>query len=73
MGFIDLTRAPMVFETPPDALGTLDDDWWRWVINFGAPGPDRGQDGNTCFYHPTTTVRCREAAITWRAPSVESF
>ena len=41
-GFIDLTKGPMVFETPPKALGTLDDMWWRWVIDFGLPGPDRG-------------------------------
>src|SRR5262245_16295665 len=45
VGFIDLTTGPMVLETPPDALGTLDDYWWRWVIDFGAPGPDRGQGG----------------------------
>jgi hypothetical protein len=23
----------------------LDDRWWRWVIDFGLPGPDRGQGG----------------------------
>jgi len=45
VGFIDLTKGPMVLETPPDALGTLDDFWWRWVIDFGLPGPDRGQGG----------------------------
>src|SRR5206468_9529101 len=43
--FIDLTKGPMVLETPPNALGTLDDFWWRWVIDFGAPGPDRGLGG----------------------------
>src|SRR5215472_15003192 len=45
VGFIDLSKGPMVLETPPDALGTLDDYWWRWVSDFGAPGPDRGQGG----------------------------
>jgi hypothetical protein len=42
LGFIDLSKGPMLFETPPQALGTLDDMWWRWVIDFGAPGPDTG-------------------------------
>lgn len=42
VGILDLTKGPMVLETPPNALGTLDDMWWRWVIDFGAPGPDRG-------------------------------
>jgi hypothetical protein len=45
VGFIDLTKGPVVLETPPDALGTLDDYWWRWVIDFGLPGPDRGLGG----------------------------
>jgi hypothetical protein len=52
VGFIDLTKGPMVFESPPDALGTLDDDWWRWVIDFGAPGPDRGQGGKYLLLPP---------------------
>lgn len=47
VGIIDLSKGPMVLETPPKALGTLDDMWWRWVIDFGAPGPDRGEGGNT--------------------------
>ena len=42
LGCIDLSNGPMVLETPPKALGTMDDFWWRWVIDFGAPGPDRG-------------------------------
>jgi hypothetical protein len=31
----------MVVETPPDTLGLFDDLWFRWVIDFGTPGPDR--------------------------------
>jgi hypothetical protein len=42
VGIIDLSKGPMVFEAPPNALGTFDDMWWRWVTDFGAPGPDRG-------------------------------
>jgi hypothetical protein len=52
VGFIDLTKGPMVLETPPDALGTLDDYWWRWVIDFGAPGPDRGLGGKYLLLPP---------------------
>jgi hypothetical protein len=51
-GFIDLTNGPMVFEPPPDALGTLDDFWFRWVIDFGLPGPDRGQGGKYLLLPP---------------------
>jgi hypothetical protein len=52
IGFIDLSNGPMVLETPPKALGTLDDFWWRWVIDFGAPGPDRGEGGKYLILPP---------------------
>ena len=52
IGFLDLTKGPMVLETPPNALGTLDDMWWRWVIDFGAPGPDRGAGGKYLVLPP---------------------
>jgi hypothetical protein len=52
VGFIDLTKGPMVLETPPAALGTLDDMWWRWVIDFGLPGPDRGAGGKYLVLPP---------------------
>jgi hypothetical protein len=52
VGVIDLSKGPMVLETPPKALGTLDDMWWRWVIDFGAPGPDRGEGGKYLLLPP---------------------
>jgi hypothetical protein len=51
-GFIDLTKGPMVFETPPADLGTLDDFWFRWIIDFGLPGPDRAQGGKYLLLPP---------------------
>ena len=41
-----------MFETPPKALGVLDDMWWRWVIDFGLPGPDRGEGGKYLLLPP---------------------
>src|SRR5512143_1288967 len=52
VGFIDLTKGPMVLETPPKALGVLDDFWWRWVTDFGLPGPDRGLGGKYLLLPP---------------------
>lgn len=43
VGIIDLSKGPMVLEAPPGALGTIDDMWRRWVIDFGVPGPDTPQ------------------------------
>ena len=52
VGGLDLSKGPMVLETPPGALGTLDDAWWRWVIDFGMPGPDRGEGGKYLVLPP---------------------
>jgi hypothetical protein len=49
---IDLTKGPMVIETPPGALGLFDDLWFRWVIDFGTPGPDRGLGGKYLLLPP---------------------
>lgn len=52
ISILDLTKGPMVMETPPDSLGTLDDMWWNWIIDFGAPGPDRGSGGKYLILPP---------------------
>jgi hypothetical protein len=52
LGFLDLTKGPMVLETPPGALGTVDDMWFNWVIDFGTPGPDRGNGGRYLILPP---------------------
>jgi len=49
---VDLSKGPMVVETPPDTLGLFDDLWFRWVIDFGAPGPDRGLGGKYLLIPP---------------------
>ena len=40
-------RGPWCSRSPPKLLGAIDDQWFRWVIDFGAPGADRGEGGNT--------------------------
>ena len=52
LGFVDLADGPIVVETPPDALGTFDDHWFRWVSDFGRPGPDRGEGGKYLLVGP---------------------
>jgi hypothetical protein len=52
VGIIDLTDGPMVVETPPMALGTFDDMWFQWIIDFGVPGPDRGAGGRFLLVPP---------------------
>ena len=52
LSFFDLSNGPMVLETPPGALGTIDDMWFRWVIDFGRSGPDRGEGGKYLIVGP---------------------
>jgi hypothetical protein len=52
LAIVDLTRGPMVVETPPMALGTIDDMWFQWIIDFGMPGPDRGAGGSFLLVPP---------------------
>ena len=49
---IDVSNGPVVVETPPLSLGVIDDMWWRWVSDFGLPGPDRGAGGKFLFLPP---------------------
>jgi len=41
---LDLDRdGPTVVEIPPNCdQGTVNDAWFRFVVDMGAPGPDRG-------------------------------
>jgi hypothetical protein len=55
MGFLDLSKGPIVLETPPKLLGTVQDAWFRWVIDVGAPGPDRGEGGKYLIVGPDYT------------------
>lgn len=49
---INLKNGPMVIETPPDTLGIFDDLWFRWILDFGTPGPDRGKGGKYLLVPP---------------------
>ena len=52
VGIIDLTSGPMVVETPPQALALFDDMWFQWIVDFGLPGPDRGEGGRFLLVPP---------------------
>ena len=50
--YLDLTKGPLVVETPPGALGIFDDMTWKWIGDFGLPGPDRGEGGKYLLLPP---------------------
>lgn len=56
---LDLERdGPTVVEIPPKCgPGTVNDAFFRFVVDMGAPGPDRGQGGgNTSYSRQNTTI-----------------
>ena len=75
IGFLDLAKGPVVLETPPEFLGAVQDAWFRWVIDLGGPGPDRGQGGKYLIVGPDYTgplpqggffvARARTNSIVW--------
>ncbi|MGB6848609.1 MAG: DUF1254 domain-containing protein, partial [Thermoanaerobaculia bacterium] len=50
--WLELGDEPMVIETPPDVLGFLNDAWFKYVIDFGRLGPDKGKGGKFLVLPP---------------------
>jgi hypothetical protein len=52
LAYLDLSDGPIVIEQPSGGLGAINDMWFQWVIDVGAPGPDRGQGGKYLIVGP---------------------
>ncbi len=52
---IDLKDGPVVAQVPPMVLGPVDDANFRWVVDVGLTGPDKGAGGNYLFVPPGYT------------------
>jgi hypothetical protein len=50
--WIDTHKGPVVLEVPPMSLGLVDDFWYRWVIDIGITGPDKGKGGKYLILPP---------------------
>jgi len=79
MGYFDVSKGPIVLEAAPGFLGTVQDAWFRWVIDLGRPGPDRGLGGKYLIVGPDYdgplptggfyVARARTNTILWFARS----
>ncbi|WP_119268702.1 DUF1254 domain-containing protein [Taklimakanibacter deserti] len=49
---LDLSKGPVVIEQPSGGIGTINDMWFSWVVDIGAPGPDRGLGGKYLIVGP---------------------
>jgi hypothetical protein len=52
---IDVKDGPVVLEIPPGVLGPLQDAFFRYVVDFGPVGPDKGNGGKYVFAHTSYT------------------
>ena len=50
--WLDTHKGPLVVEAPPKILGLIDDFWYRWVIDIGITGPDKGKGGKYLILPP---------------------
>jgi len=50
--WMELGDEPMVIETPPNVLGFINDAWFKYVIDFGNAGPDKGKGGKFLILPP---------------------
>jgi hypothetical protein len=50
--WVNLSKGPLVFEVPPKVLGAINDMWYRWVIDVGITGPDKGEGGKYLLLPP---------------------
>ena len=68
---LDLGRdGPTVVEIPPGCgPGTVNDAWFRFVVDMGAPGPDRGQGGKYLILPPDHDGEVPEGYFTATSPS----
>jgi hypothetical protein len=50
--WLDSHKGPMVVEVPPKVLGGINDFWYRWVVDVGITGADRGEGGKYLVLPP---------------------
>ncbi|WP_297770402.1 DUF1254 domain-containing protein [uncultured Roseovarius sp.] len=53
--WLDTNDGPLVFETPPNVLGIVDDHWFQFVGDFGNAGQDQGKGGKYLLLPPDYT------------------
>ena len=74
-GILDLEKdGPTVVEIPPGCgPGTVNDAWFRFVVDMGAPGPDRGQGGSYLILPPNYDGPEPDGYFTARSPSYTNW
>jgi hypothetical protein len=53
--WIDTKAGPIVLEIPPKVLGSINDFWYKWVVDVGITGADKGEGGKYLILPPGYT------------------
>ncbi|WP_319524521.1 DUF1254 domain-containing protein [uncultured Desulfosarcina sp.] len=69
--FFDLEKTgPLVIEVPPGTgPGTVNDAYFRFVVDMGAPGPDRGKGGKYLILPPDYEGEAPKGYFVAKSPS----
>ncbi len=67
--WLDLSKGPLVVESPPNVLGVVDDFWFRYVADLGNAGPDKGKGGKFLFLPPGYKGEVPQGYFTFRSPT----
>jgi hypothetical protein len=67
--WLDTHKGPLVVEVPPKVLGAIDDFYYRWVVDIGITGPDKGQGGKYLVLPPGYTGQLPDGYFVVRPPT----
>lgn len=73
MAEVDVKEGPVVVEIPPGVLGPVDDAYFRWIIDVGVTGPDKGKGGKYLFVHRDYKGAIPEGYFVARTPSYRNM
>ena len=71
--WLDLRNGPLVVEVPPKVLGAINDMWYRWVIDVGITGPDKGKGGKYLLLPPGYKGKVPKGYIVVRPPTFSNW
>src|SRR5271167_746295 len=71
--WLDLSKGPLVVEVPPKVLGAINDMWYRWVVDVGITGPDKGKGGKYLLLPPGYKGTVPEGYIVVRPPTFSNW
>src|SRR5208283_3143136 len=71
--WVDLHDGPLVVEVPPKVLGAINDMWYRWVIDVGITGPDKGRGAKYLLLPPGYKGNAPTCYIVVRPPTFSNW